>query len=150
MESALNTNAALPCRLNGLFSRERNLATLRQRAVPETGAEPAHAVQPRDILNIVIAVFALPCRVHRASAKADDLEAALHEKTELLQQKQDASSDRQIALHGELLALEQRMPALQKKLDLAKWRGRDTQYLSRQLCTVHNSRVEAMLELQAL
>ena len=100
-------------------------------------------MQPHDNLNIAMIVFAPPCRLHRASATVDNLKAAL-------QQKQDANGDRQIALHRELDALEQRIPVLQEKLDLARWRGRDTQYLSRQLCTVHNSRVEAMLELQAM
>ena len=149
MESLWTATGALPCRLNGLCLTERSLAAVHQRGSRDR-CQKTQVQHSLVLVPVSTSMFALPCRLQRAGATIEDLEAALHQKDELLQQKQDASGDRQIALHGELVALERRMPVLQEKHDLAKWRGRDTQYLSRQLCTVHNSRVEAMLELQAM
>ena len=121
----------------------------------------ASAIQPRAdlivlvqyslvLIRVMMLKVALPCRLQRASATIDHLEAALHQKDELLTQMQGARAARQNALRQEVNHLEEQIPVLQRQLDLAKWRSRDTELPTRRLYTARNSRVEALLELQAM
>ena len=126
------------------------MAALHQRASSRDGSQEVLVQHSLVLITFMMLKFALPCRLERASATVDDLEAALHQKDELLAQMQGARAARENALRQEVNRLEEQMPVLQRQLDLAKWRGRDTELPTRRLYTARNSRVEALLELQAM